>query len=226
VINFISTKNEGLLYKEIYKIKNKEKLTGKLIETSIYEAPALALEVSIFGDKEIYLVSLENDGEVDFLNENVLETLKISPHLFVLYGSGAYFEKNISSLGEKVLKLEEKASFDFPSDMVSSLQRHDRKNSWAFLVRELNNKDAEPVHGSCVFAYKALTTYLIDPKKNSSESGVKDFSFKQAGQAAVLGKRKLDEVLDKYFELVLCYHNARNSEGDLKTQLEKWVLEN
>jgi hypothetical protein len=123
-----------------------------------------------------------------------------------------------------MIKVEEKIVNDFPAELVAALQKHDKKNSWNLLLKELHGKDAEPVHGSCIFAYKSLLVYLNDTKKNSPESGVKDFSWKQAAANARLGKREKEEVVEKYFNLVLAYHKARMGEHDLGKQLETWIL--
>jgi hypothetical protein len=205
------------------------------LDCNIDEAVSYSENISIFGDRSAYMINLGrgrgvSEENLDVLTEKFLESLDKSEHFFVMVGSGAEFEKKIESEGKslklKVQKIEEKKVFDFPAELVASLQKHDKKNSWNLLLKELEGKEAEPTHGSCVFAYKSLLTYMNDTKKNSPNSGVKDFSWKQAASNAKLGKREKKEVVDKYFNLVLAYHHARMGDGNLDTQLEKWVLEN
>jgi hypothetical protein len=182
----------------------------------------------------MFVVNLKTD-DLEML-EGDIETgtvdLKVfgeSENLYFFVGSGVEFEKffggqKLNGKNLEVVKLEEKKVFDFPTDLVNALQKGDKKNAWNLLLRELKNKDAEPVHGTCIFAYKSLLVYLNDTKKNSATSGVKDFSWNNAKRNAVAGKRSLLEVQDKYFGLVKIYHKARMGEGDLAKQLEMWVL--
>lgn len=225
MLKVISSKNESEIYSLAKKEKDKAKIISGFLDCEISDAQSNAENVSIFGSMDAYILRVGN-GEIEKLDKKLFESLRNSEHFFVLVGSGAEFEKTVATLGEKVLKPIEKIKFDFPAELVSALQKGDKKNSWNLLLKELSTKDAEPIHGSCVFAYKSLLVYLNDPKKNSSDSGVKDFSWKQAKVQAIAGRRELEEVKNKYFGLILAYHKARNGEGDLRTQLEKWVLDN
>lgn len=199
---------------------------GIFLDLSLEDSVSVAENVSIFGDKNAYMLRLGKESELSIVTKSLLDILENSQHFFLLLGSGAEFEKTFAGLGFKVDKQEEKKVFDFPAGLVQALQKHDKKNSWNLLLKELATKDAEPIHGSCVFAYKSLLTYLNDTKKNSPASGVKDFSWKQAASNAKAGSREREEVVDKYFKLIVAYHDARSGKGDLETQLEKWVLEN
>lgn len=227
MLKIISSKNESLIYSEIKKIKLKEKLNSQTQKLILELAESHAQDISIFGDKEIFLIEIKSEDidNLEKINFNILEN---SEHLFILVGNGVEFIKTCDELIKKFkIKLEiikpfEKVVFDFPAEMVAAMQKGDKKNSWGLLIKELENKDAEPIHGSCVFAYKSLLTHLNDTKKNNSASGVKDFSWQQAKRNS--GKRERQEVINKYFELILAYHKARMGNGDLATQLESWVL--
>ncbi len=243
MLKIISCKNESELYRIIHEEKNKEN-SGILQECEFSDAVTLSENVSIFGDKNSFLLKLRignknviSEEDEKFLNEDFFGKLQISEHLFFLHGYGAEFnkicEKVIKEQKEnkilskiKFIKFEEKPKNDFPAELVTALQKHDKKNSWNLLLKELSEKDAEPIHGSCVFAYKTLLVYLNNPKENVPESGVKDFSWNQAKRNALVGKREKDEVVEKYFNLILAYHKARNGELDLAKQLENWVLTN
>lgn len=242
MLKIISSKNESEIYnlarreKESFEKKSDLKV-GNFIDCEIDEAVVNSENISIFGDVNAFLIRVSSDQEIESLNPNLFLSLENSPHFFVLVGNGADFnnkceevlgDKNSNDLlrNVKFQKIIEKVVFDFPADLVTALQKHDKKNSWDLLLHELNKKDAEPIHGSCIFAYKSLLVYMNDQKKNSPSSGVKDFSWNSAKRNAVAGKRERSEVVDKYFNLILNYHKARNGELDLKTQLEKWVLEN
>lgn len=239
MLKIISCKNEG----EVYALARRDPFFAKatkdkkekfiLNECSFDEAIALSENLSIFGDKNAYILKTKignrgvvNEDDLGYLNKSFFESLETSVHLFVLTGYGAEFEKTCEATSFKVLKIKEAVVNDFPAELVTALQKGDKKNSWDLLLKELDKKDAEPIHGSCVFAYKSLLVYLNDTSKNSPNSGVKDFSWQQAKRNAVSGKRSKGEVVDKYFKLVLAYHKARNGELDLGKQLEKWVLEN
>jgi hypothetical protein len=238
MLKIISSKNEI----EIYNLSKKERTafekslatpTGNFLDCNFDEAMINAENISIFGEVYAYLIRTSREEELEKLNSNMFSMLDNSPHFFVLVGNGADFNNKCEEVLEdkslkniKLQKIVEKPVFDFPVDLVTALQKHDKKNSWNLLLTELNKKDAEPIHGSCIFAYKSLLVYMNNQKQNNPNSGVKDFSWNSAKRNAVTGKRERTEVIDKYFNLVLNYHKARNGELDLKTQLEKWVLEN
>lgn len=225
MLKIISSKNESLIYTEISKRKKKVGFSVVTQNISMLEAYGRASDISIFGDKEVFLVNIKGEDLEMLETDNFdFKNLESSEHLFFLVGSGAEFDKFFVSKKLDVVKLEEKKVFDFPAELVNALQKGDKKNGWNLLVKELQTKDAEPVHGTCVFAYKSLLVYLNDTKKNSSASGVKDFSWNVAKRNAVAGKRERGQVVDKYFELVVNYHKAREGEGDLAKQLELWVL--
>ncbi len=247
MLRIISCKNEGEVYKIIHeqkKIENKKENKssfGSVQECELESTIAESENISIFGDKSVFLIKIKignrnviNEEDEKFLTQNFFAHLENSPHLFFLQGYGASFVKecenilkeNKSFKNIKLIKIEEKEKNDFPAGLVEALQKHDRKNSWSLLLKELEAKDAEPIHGSCIFAYKTLLAYLNDIKKNSPTSGVKDYTFQQAKRNAIIGKREREEVSEKYFNLVLAYHKARMGELDLVKQLEKWVLEN
>jgi len=228
MLKIISSKNEGEIYTLARQEKAKVKINSSFIDCSSEEATQNAENISIFGDVDAYFIKIDRDGQLESLDKKFFEILESSSHFFVLVGSGVEFEKTLKESDQKFIKVEPKIVFDFPAELVSALQRHDKKNSWNLLLKELKTKDAEPIHGSCVFAYKSLLVYLNDPKKNSELSGVKEYSWKQAKTQALAGKREKVEVEDKYFNLILAYYSARSGEGngDLATQLENWVLVN
>lgn len=235
MLKVISSKNESEVYKLARVEKDRAKIAPQFSDCSLDEAVINAENISIFGDKEAYFININglrgvNEENLEKLNEKFLTILLTSEHFFVIVGSGVEFEKRIEEEGKKLklkpLKIIEKVFSDFPSDLVAAIQKHDKKNTWGMMLRELNKNDGEKVHGSCIFAFKTLCVYLNDTAKNSLSSGVKDYPWKQAAANARLGKREKQEVADKYFNLVLAYHNARSGKGDMKTQLEKWVLEN
>jgi hypothetical protein len=225
MLRIISSKNDSEIFSIARKEREKAKIKSNFLDCSIFESLGLSENVSIFGDKESYMIKLSKAEELESISKNLLGALEESEHFFVIVGSGADFDKKIMGEGGKVIKIEEKRVFDFPAELVSALQKHDRKNSWKLLLEELHNKEAEPIHGSCIFAYKTLLVYLNDPKKNSPLSGVKDFSWKQAKSAGTIGKREREEVSDKYFSLIDIYHQARMGKGNLEENLEKWVLD-
>lgn len=246
MLKIISLKGDSDLYSvgRIEKSRYAKQVNDKALEASSFlnleldEAKTYAENISIFGDRNAYLLAIRignrgvvNEEDSVFLNKELFESLQASEHFFLLHGYGAEFEKVCGEVikdfkGVQLIKIEEKKVNDFPAEMVGALQRHDKKNSWNLLYKELSAKDAEPIHGTCVFAYKSLLVYLNDPKKNSASSGVKDFSWKQAATQAKIGKRERGEVADKYFKLILAYHKARSGRGNMPQQLESWVLEN
>jgi hypothetical protein len=238
MLKIIATKSEG----ELYGVLRKERPEnfGKVLDCPLDEAQVMAENISIFGDKSSYLLRVRigirnvvNEDDAKYVNYKFLESLHNSEHLFFLHGYGAEFTKlcetvikeNKDLKSVKIFKIEEVAVNDFPAELVTAIQKHDKKNSWDLLLKELAGKDAEPIHGSCVFAYKTLLVYMNDIKKNSVNSGVKDFSWNQAKRNAVAGKRERGEVVDKYFDLVVAYHEARLGQLDLAKKLEMWVLE-
>lgn len=232
MLKIISSKNDSEVYGLLRREKEKAKIFVNFSDCDLSDSQVLAENISIFGDKSAYIVKVSRQEDLEGMNVELLNSLEISEHFFAIVGSGAEFEKTVTEILKdkelkniKLQKIEEKKIFDFPAELVQSLQKGDKKNSWNLMLKELAKKDAEPVHGSCVFAYKSLLVVMNDPKKNSTDSGVKDFSWKQASANAKLGKRERQEVVDKYFNLVLAYHRARNGELDLGKQLEKWVLE-
>lgn len=238
MLKIISSKNENEIHslakkeKDIFEQANNLKV-GSFLDCEINESEVISQNVSIFGDKNAYILRVSKQDELELVGLPLFLNLEKSQHFFVLVGNGVEFEKKVGEVLEdkelkkiKIQKIVEKAVFDFPAALVAALQKHDKKNSWDLLLKELAKKDAEPIHGSCVFAYKSLLVYLNDPKKNSPQSGVKDFSWKQAAANAKLGKRERGEVVDKYFNLILTYHKARMGKGNLASQLESWVLEN
>lgn len=238
MLKIISSKSENLIYQEISKVKKKFGFAVTTQNVSLLEAMGRVNDISIFGDKEVFWVNFKTE-EQDMLERDIklgnidLKVFEESVNLYFFVGSGAEFEKFFADILARfhlakncdVVKLEEKKVFDFPADLVNALQKGDKKNAWNLLVKELKEKDAEPVHGTCVFAYKTLLVYLNDTKQNSKDSGVKDFSWNNAKRNTVVGKRNLQEVQDKYFSLIEIYHKARVGEGDLAKQLEIWVLQ-
>lgn len=224
MLQLISSKNDNGIY--TLARKNKPKEFGNFLDLEMDDCITSAENISIFGDKNAYLVKASRQEDLERIDAQLVEILEKSEHFFVIVGSGAEFEKKCAKVKLKPIKVEEKKVFDFPSDLVAALQKHDKKNSWSLLLQELSKKDAEPTHGVCVFAYKSLLVYLNDTNKNSPDSGVKDFSWRQAATNGRLGKREREEVVDKYFKLILAYHHARIGKGDLAKQLESWVLEN
>jgi hypothetical protein len=231
MLKIISSKNEGEIYGLATKLKPKE--VGSFLDCEISEAQMHAENISIFGDINAFLIRVTREEEIEKLSEKLFKVLDDSQHFFVIVGSGAAYDKKVTEVLEdkdlkkvKLQKIEERKVFDFPTELVASLQKHYKKNSWDLLLKELAKKDPEPTHGSCVFAYKSLLVYLNDTKQNSPHSGVKDFSWKQAANNGRVGKREREEVVDKYFKLILAYHKARMGFGDLSKQLETWVLEN
>lgn len=225
MLKIISSKNESLVYNEMGRVKKKMGFAVGTQNIFLLEAVGRVGDISIFGDKEVFLVNFKA-GDLEMLQEDKvsLNAFVESENLYFFVGNGAEFDKYFASKKIEVVKLEEKKVFDFPADLVNALQKGDKKNGWNLLVKELQTKDAEPIHGSCVFAYKSLLVYLNDTKKNSPGSGVKDFSWNGAKRNAMAGKRERNQVVDKYFELVVNYHKARDGEGDLAKQLELWVL--
>ncbi len=226
MLKIIASKNDSEIYSLARKEKDKAKVTSSFLDCEIDEAQTFAENVSIFGDKSAYMIKVSREDELEKISTELFDSLESSEHFFVIVGSGVDFVKRASDAGGKVQKIEEKFSYDFPAELVASIQRHDKKNSWNLLLKELNSKVPEIIHGNCVFAYKSLLVYLNDPKKNNPSSGVKDFSWKQAANNAKVGKRERGEAMDKYFNLILNYHKARNGEMDLGRQLEAWILEN
>lgn len=225
MLKIVSSKNESLVYNEISKVKKRLGFAVGIQNIFLLEAIGRVGDISIFGEKEVFLVNFKA-GDLEMLLEDKVD-LKVfveSENLYFFVGSGVEFEKFIASQNQEVVKLEEKKVFDFPADLVNALQKGDKKNGWNLLVKELQTKDAEPIHGTCVFAYKSLLVYLNDTKKNSPASGVKDFSWNNAKRNAVAGNRSLQEVRDRYFDLVEIYHKARMGQGDLMKHLELWVL--
>lgn len=223
MIKIIASKNEGEVYTLANKEKNKLKISSSFLDLDISEASVKAQDISIFGTLDAYFIKITRAEDLFTLTKDLFITLKNSGHFFCILGNGKEFIEAVESAGEKVQKIEEKKVFDFPAELVAALQKGDKKNSWHLLMRELNQKDAEPIHGSCVFAYKSLLVYMNDKKQNSPKSGVKDFSWSQAKRNG--GERDKDEVVAKYFDLVMAYHKARSGKGSLSQQLEKWVLE-
>jgi hypothetical protein len=223
MIKIIASKNEGEAYTLANKEKNRLKITSSFIDLDISEASVKAQDISIFGTVDAYFIKITRSEDLFALTKDLLTTLKDSGHFFLILVHGKEFIDAVESAGGTVQKIEEKKVFDFPADLVAALQKGDKKNSWNLMLKELNHKDAEPIHGSCVFAYKTLLVYLNDKKHNSRSSGVKDFSWSQAKKNG--GGRDRDEVVAKYFELVMAYHRARSGKGTLAQQLEKWVLE-
>ena len=229
MLKIISSKNDSLIYSEIKKIKKQSGFEVATQNISLEESFLQAENISIFDGKEVFVINIKAE-EVEKLTQKDVDILVKSEHLFIVIGSGVDFEKTFTKYGLGVIKLAEKAIFDFPAELVTALQKNDRKNSWNLMLKELSKKDAEPTHGVCIFAYKSLLVYLNDEKKNSPNSGVKEFSWQQAKRNSVnvVGgksvKRERGEVVDKYFNLVLNYHKARMGNGDLAKQLEMWVL--
>lgn len=224
MLKVISSKNDGDIYSLSKQEKTKAKINSSFIEADLFEAVVHAENISIFGQMDAYIVRVTKEEELETIDQKVLDTMQKSEHFFVLVGSGVAFEKVCEKFGQKVLKATPKFVSDFPGDLVNALQKHDRKNAWNLLLKELNTKDAEPTHGVCVFAYKTLLVYLNDTKKNDPQSGVKDFSWNNAKRNSIAGKRERPEVVGKYFDLILAYYEARNGRGDLAKNLEKWVL--
>jgi hypothetical protein len=231
MLKIISSKNESLVYSEVSKLKKKNGFLVASQSISFSQALAKVGDISIFSDKEVFLVNFKSE-DVEMLENDInsgnldLKIFAENDNLYVFIGSGVEFEKIFAGQKQEVIKLEEKKVFDFPADLITALQKGDKKNSWNLLLKELKEKEAEMVHGSCVFAYKSLMVYLNNPTKNSPTSGVKDFSWQQAKRNATAGKRGLQEVQDKYFNLLEIYHKARMGEGSLDRQLEIWVLGN
>ena len=223
MLKIISCKNDSEAYKLATAEKAKAKFESGFLDLEVKDSMSAADNISLLGTRDAYLVEVAA-GDYEMITESFVQTLTKSDHLFVFIGSGAEFERLWS--GQKVIKPVEARSFDFPAALVAAVQAGDKKSSWHLLLKQLRIQDAEPVHGSLTFAYKSLLTVLNDEKNNHPDSGVKDFSWKQAKAAAEKGRRKQKEVVEKYFNLVVAYHKSRNGEGDLSKQLEKWVLEN
>ncbi len=234
MLKIISSKNESEIYSYARKEKNKANFTSSFLDCAVEDVEVKAQDVQLFGGEESYIVRVGRKEEIEIITRDLLEILENSKHFFVLVGNGADFEKQMKENldGEKFkknfIKIEEKFVQDFPTALVQALQKKDKKNSWNLLLKELHDKDAEPIHGSCIFAYKSLLTVLNNPKENDIDSAVKDFSWNQAKRAGTINGvlRDRQEVVNTYFELVLAYHKARLGEGDLSMQLEKWVLTN
>ncbi len=137
MLKIIAAKGEG----DLYRVMKKERPEnfGKVLDCPLDEAQVVAENISIFGDKSSYLLRIRignrnvvNEEDAQYLNNKFFESLHNSEHLFFLHGYGAEFIKLCE--GQKIIKIEEVAVNDFPAELVTAIQKHDKKNSWDLLV--------------------------------------------------------------------------------------------
>jgi hypothetical protein len=104
-VKIISCKSEADLYKTIHKERTPD--FGKVEDCALDVAAAISENISIFGDKNSYLLKVRvgnrnvvNEEDALYINKNFFTRLHQSPHLFFLNSVGAEFNK----LCEAVIK--------------------------------------------------------------------------------------------------------------------------
>jgi hypothetical protein len=215
------TKNENLSTEEVFKIKKKNSLVNRPQNILFDEAIVAAQNISIFGDKDLFVVEITLEAERELLNERVIEILKTSEHTFIIWGDKT-LEEIFKNLNQKYETLKVLEVNGFPAALVTALQKRDKKNSWKLYLDELGKSNVMQISGSIGFAYKTLLSYFNDTKNNSELSGVKDYSWKQARENGKIRNR--DEVVDTYFNFVKMMNSHRLEGKNTESAVEAWIL--
>ncbi len=185
----------------------------------------LAEGSSLFGEKMNYLIDTPSLSQ-DFF-ESVLKTastLASSPHQFVLVektllvADKKIFTKYASSITE--YKKTTTAEFN-QFALTDALAVRDKRKLWLLLQESWRHGSAtEEIIG--ILWWQLKTMRLASSTRTAEEAQMKDYPYRKAKSA--LQTFPLSLVEEKSFALTKLYHDARWGKGDLKQQLEIWVL--
>ena len=203
---------------EIFKINTENWSEGQfeelLVSRGLFEQKYTVVLDNLFEKKEIKNYILEK-----------LEELKVSEQIFlsleasVLAGDLKKIEKSAEKIQE-FKKEPKKSDFNIFS-VADGILRKDKKRLWVSFLDVLS-RGAEPeeVHG--IFFWQIKNMILASRAKDSSETGLSPFVYKNA----LTGARKYitEELLKMSSQLVDMTHRVRNGEGELGIMLEKWIL--
>ncbi len=231
---FLHGKNESIAFQKAKAWKD-QILKEKNISDSIVfleknfedqDFGTLATDVSIFGDISAYFIKLKKE---EVLNERHVLDFVNSENIFVIFSNSKDLLDTVEQLKATknifIQKIEEEKTDFFPSHFVEALQKKDKKNSWKYFRELSTEKAGEEIYGVCIFAYKSLFAAATF-SGNSSNSGVKDFSFNNAKRNLQYRKNtSTEEVENIYFNLLKLLPQSRQDNVNLNIALEKWILE-
>ena len=162
---------------------------------------------SLFG--EVLVVRAENvlaEIEDNEEREALLSFCQSSPHAIIFDELEEVSE--IKKLLEKHSDhffdgTSEKKQREFPSALCNALKRRDKKSAWIEYLKVKDDSEAELLHGAMLWQMRKLW--------EESLSG-KTLPY------------KCEELAEKNRELVVMVHEAHRGKGELREEMERWVL--
>ncbi len=155
------------------------------------------------------LKRIADTGNIFIFSENKL----LAPH-----------KKKLEKYAEKIeehkeTKKEEKFNTFVLTDYLG---KKDKKNLWIEYIKALK-KDipTESIQGMLHWGIRAMI--IASNAKNANDAGQAPFAYSKNKRYA--GNFTKDELLKLSRSLISVYHDARRGKHELKTALEKWILE-
>lgn len=142
---------------------------------------------------------------LNFLPDGYEKKLKESEHAFIAF------------------KEVQKTKTDFKKDfsMADRLGERDVTGLWQLFARQITNETSpEEIHGMFVWQIKGIL--LAAKTKLASQANMNDYPYTKAKRFAK--NFSIEELEEFLFQLITMYDEAHSGKGDLKVELERWVL--
>lgn len=176
----------------------------------------------LFNEKKNILIRDAFD-QPDLL-ETIYQEAAASPHQITLLE-----QKLTKPVEKKLLKANAIIHrFDLPKSqeefsvfkLTDSIANRDKKNAWLLYQQALHSgKVAEELHGLIWWQIKIL---VLVARSGSSSTGLKLFVHNKTKSA--LSQWNKQDLMQKSFELIDMYHQARRTTIPLEQSLEDWIL--
>ncbi len=97
----------------------------------------------------------------------------------------------------------EKKQREFPSALCNALKRRDKKSAWVEYLKVKDDGEAELLHGALLWQMRKLWEEILSGKTLPY---------------------RCEELAEKNRELVVMVHEAHRGKGELREEMERWVL--
>ena len=198
---------------------------GELEES---EVDALTSAQGIFVEKHIVVLkqTLADSGAKDFILSR-LEHFSTSANIVIISENKllAPEKKKLGKYAEKIEEHEEVKKSDKPVFNVfalgDALGARDKRKLWILYTQALRSGlEVESVHGTLHWAVRGI---LAAQNARSPESaGQKEFMYSKYKR--FLTNYSEGEIEQMSRDLINIYHSARRGQGEVKVELERWIL--
>ena len=209
-------------------IVEKEKARLSRIESDDF-APGMLLDltgsVSLFGDKEVYLIDTPSTvSEMYDELMNSLTEMATASNIFIVMELGLLASEKKkwqphTQVFEEFTKKEGERFNIFT--LAEALSKHDKKSLW-LLLNEAKQTGlvAEEIIGTLWWQLKALRLALMT--NNADEADMKEYPYDKAKRA--VKNFKEEELALLAASLLRVYHDGHGGVRDIDLALEEWVL--